>query len=135
MYYFAYGMLTCPDTIGNAEYIGNGIINGYQFEFARYANAFRSSGTMNVVVWEITDEKLVELDAIEGYPDFYNRVKVRCNVDGQSIIGWLYTMTKDSREYLIGEPPSIDYMQKVTNGYRHAKLSTDQIKQALSKLR
>lgn len=135
IYYAAYGMLTNQDIIGDADYIGNGKISGYEFEFAYYANAFKSSNTIDVVVWNITPEKLSELDQMEGYPDFYTRVKVRCQVDGQTIPVWLYTMTNESRAEMVGNPPPIQYMRNVTAGYQHAKISTNQISNALRALR
>lgn len=44
-------------------------------------------------VWEVSDEVLEQLDAIEGYPSFYNRVKTQTS-KGKA---WMYYL--DAREY------------------------------------
>ena len=43
-------------------------------------------------VWEVDDETMQDLDAIEGYPDFYNR-EVTMTTQGKA---WMYYLPRDT---------------------------------------
>ena len=66
-YYFAYGMLTDPNIMQDAQFMGKATLKNFAFEFAVYANLIpESMSTVEGVLWAITRKKLAELDRVEG---------------------------------------------------------------------
>jgi gamma-glutamylcyclotransferase (GGCT)/AIG2-like uncharacterized protein YtfP len=50
-------------------------------------------------VWEVDDETMEDLDAIEGYPDFYNR-QLTHTTEGKA---WMYYLAGDTYKSYKGE--------------------------------
>ena len=136
LYYFAYGMLTDPNTMDHNEFLGRGKVNNYAFEFRYFANVIKSSGShVFGSVWYITKEELAYLDEVEGYPLMYTRVRVPVELeDGETVIAEMYTMTEDTRERVGPASPKTQYMNRLLSGYRHANIPISQLETALHKL-
>jgi gamma-glutamylcyclotransferase (GGCT)/AIG2-like uncharacterized protein YtfP len=138
IYYFAYGMLT-SDRIMNqyaANKIGSAALSGYKFELLGHANVIRDNQhTCQGVLWQIDAATLQELDALEGYPDYYTRKKVRVVSKNKTYNAWVYTMTDSSRanSYEHGHP-SNNYVNTIAAGYRSAGMSLNQLNSAIKEL-
>lgn len=95
------------------------IIRGYRLEFNKLASRNPQEGYANIapdedetvegILYEIPDSDLSKLDRYEGYPDHYNRIKVKIKLDdGQEMEVITYVAQPDkvrkklkpSREYL-----------------------------------
>jgi hypothetical protein len=135
LYYFAYGMLTDPDIMSEGDFIGAGILQDHMFEFRQFANVKESSGSsVRGVVWEITPDTLSYLDQIEGYPNFYTRVKVKVRTTIGVVTAEMYTMTDTAMKSIPPEPPKKQYLRRLYSGYSHAGISTAQIQKAIDEL-
>lgn len=122
-HYFAYGMLTHPNFMGSAQFMGPAVLSGYRPEMLGYANIVSEPGhEFQGVLWGIDRRILRELDQIEGYPDMYSRRRVRVNPTPYpgTVDAWVYMMTPDSRLALISQQPGRNYLRLVSDGYRHA---------------
>lgn len=135
LYYFAYGMLTDPDIMSDGDFIGDGILQNHMFEFRQFANVTESSGSsVRGVVWEITPDMLSYLDEIEGYPNFYTRVKVNVRTKIGVVKAEMYTMTAAAIRSIPPAPPTKKYLRSLYSGYSHAGISTAQIQKAIDEL-
>lgn len=131
IYYFAYGMLTDPQMMPGAEFIGHGILQNYAYEFARYANVYEQGGSqVDGVLWELPTDYIRELDQVEGYPHFYGRKTVPVISGGQRYEAWVYYMTPSARSSLQGQLPSNSYVMSILNGFRHAGITPQQVSDA-----
>jgi len=134
-YYFAYGMLTDPEVMGDTPLVGAAVLRNWQFEFLQYANVIpQAGGEVWGSLWQVDDKIMNELDQVEGYPNFYDRKTVPVSCNGKRYVAEVYTMTPESREWLEGTHPSRKYVQRLVNGYRHAGLPMTQIHTALEVL-
>lgn len=138
IYYFAYGMLTDPRKMMklNAKKIGRAALSDFKLELMQHANVIKDPGsTVEGVLWKIDQEALEVLDAVEGYPVYYNRINVQVNVDGRSVNSEVYVMTSDSRErsYQHGYPTQ-RYINDMLNGYRSSNINMNQLKIAVDEL-
>lgn len=131
IYYLAYGMLTDPDIMPGVDMIGAGVLQGYAFEFAHYANVYQKSGSkVYGTLWAIDQTVQDQLDQIEGYPEFYTRHTVSVASQGSRYSAQVYVMTDSAREDLAGQAPSSGYLQRLARGYQHAGLPLQQISRA-----
>ena len=128
MLYFAYGMNTnlagmaerCPQAVsyGRAELLG------HQFRFSGPADVqVNRMSKVDGVLWNITDQCLLSLDMLEGYPYYYDRkwAKVRCQDEVYEAL--VYHMQP-------GHPnghPSRSYFNMVLQGYNEHGVPTDQL--------
>ena len=131
-YYFGYGMNTnvaqmsyrCPRAVS----LGHAMIKDYEFRFARHADVVpRAGGLVDGVLWEITDECLKNLDALEGYPTYYNRITVPVHVGNKIVSALVYVMN-------VGYPyeaPAESYYQMLLEGYSEHGVPLTQIHLAL----
>lgn len=122
-YYFAYGMLTDPGIMSRGEFLGGARLAGWRPEMLTYANIVPDrTHEFRGVLWGINRSILRELDAVEGYPEFYTRVRVTVfPATGSGVSAWVYTMTPSSR-LMMTRSPSRNYLRSVRNGYQHAGL-------------
>jgi gamma-glutamylcyclotransferase (GGCT)/AIG2-like uncharacterized protein YtfP len=129
IYYFAYGMLTDPNIIGDAKFVDRAVLPNWQFELLRFANVIPSHGDkVHGVIWAIDQEQLGHLDIIEGYPTLYSRKKLPIfDSKNTRYTAEVYMMTKNTRDRLINTSPSEPYLQSVERGYRSAQIPLDQI--------
>lgn len=132
LYYFGYGMNThagqmanrCPDS----RYIGVATLPAHRFRFAVHADIVENAHSqVDGVLWQITPTCLQNLDALEGYPDYYGRKMVRVECMGLSYWCWVYQM----QEGLPDAPPSKQYLTLVTEGYTQHGVDSRQITSAL----
>lgn len=132
MKYFAYGMNTnlaqmssrCP----RARSLGAARLPNHEFRFARHADVLAIPGFVtHGVLWEITDDCLLSLDALEGYPTYYQRKTVTVIHDLQQVDAMVYYMTGN----MPNDPPSPDYVEMLRQGYFENRVPDKQINQAL----
>ena len=100
---FVYGTLKSGGQIRGLNQFGDGavIVGKAQTVYPDYdmidLGAFPGvvkGGTYKIQgeVWEVNDETMQDLDAIEGYPDFYNR-EVTMTTQGKA---WMYYLPRDT---------------------------------------
>jgi gamma-glutamylcyclotransferase (GGCT)/AIG2-like uncharacterized protein YtfP len=126
--YFAYGMNTnltqmaarCP----GAVCLGPAWIDNYALVFRHFADIEPEADSYcDGVLWEITDDNLVALDALEGYPYHYTRFSVVVNTDRGTNTALVYQMVDQSFE----QPPSNHYFNTVYEGYEQNNVDTHQL--------
>ena len=128
MKYFAYGMNTNLDQMAarcpGAVCLGPAWINDYALVFRYCADIEPAPGNWcDGVLWEITDDNLVSLDALEGYPYHYTRFSVVVHSDRGADTALVYQMTDQSFE----EAPSNHYFDMVLEGYQQNGVPVDQL--------
>ena len=133
MKYFAYGMNTNLDQMAGrcpgAASLGPAWLDNYEFVFRTHADIVKSPGSICYgVLWNIDPAHLKSLDALEGYPYYYTRFRVRVNLGDHSVYALTYQMTDQS--YL--QEPGAGYLEVVTEGYRQNGVPTDQIDRAIN---
>jgi gamma-glutamylcyclotransferase (GGCT)/AIG2-like uncharacterized protein YtfP len=133
MKYFAYGMNTNLDSMQHrcptAVCLGAAWIDNYEFVFRTHADIQKKSGSICYgVLWDITRADLKSLDALEGYPYYYNRFRVRVNLGDHFVYALTYQMT--DQDYI--QEPGNGYLQMVTEGYQQNGVPTDQIASAIN---
>ena len=124
-HYLSYGMLTDPGIMTRGEFLGGARLLGYRPEMLAFANIVPDRAhEFRGVLWGINRSILRELDQVEGFPDFYTRIRVDVlrDKDRQPVNAWVYMMTPDSRLSMINRAPSRNYLRSVRNGYSHAGL-------------
>jgi gamma-glutamylcyclotransferase (GGCT)/AIG2-like uncharacterized protein YtfP len=126
--YFAYGMNTNLDQMAarcpGAVCLGPAWINDYALVFRYCADIEPAPGNWcDGVLWEITDDNLVSLDALEGYPYHYTRFSVVVHTDRGADTALVYQMTDQSFE----EAPSNRYFDMVLEGYQQNGVPVDQL--------
>jgi gamma-glutamylcyclotransferase len=123
MRYFAYGSNMDPErmrkrSISFSQRI-RAVLKGYRLEFNKvasrnpqegYANAVKfEEGIVEGVLYEIPDSDLSRLDRFEGYPDHYDRVMIKVELnDGQKLEAIIYIAQRD--RIAEGLKPSRDYL-------------------------
>jgi gamma-glutamylcyclotransferase (GGCT)/AIG2-like uncharacterized protein YtfP len=132
MKYFAYGMNTNLDQMAvrcpGAVCLGPAWINDYRLVFRYYADVEPAVDNLcDGVLWEITDDNLKALDALEGYPWHYTRFTVLVNTERGSDTALVYQMVDQSFE----QPPSGHYYRMVAEGYEQNSVSTEQLTEYL----
>ena len=112
MFYMAYGMNTNRESMAvrcpQAKPMGAFYLPDHRLVFRGVADFVADvESVLPVVLWEITPDCLRSLDALEGYPHFYNRRKL----NGAWIV---YEMVDQSRTSL----PSEHYYRMIEEGYK-----------------
>lgn len=133
MKYFAYGMNTNLDSMRHrcptAVCLGAAWINNYEFVFRTHADIQKNPGSICYgVLWDITPADLKSLDALEGYPYYYNRFRVRVNQGDHFVYAVTYQMTDQT--YI--QEPGRSYLEMVREGYEQNGVPTGQIDQAIN---
>ena len=110
----------CPGAIC----LGPAWINNYALVFRHFADIEPEVDSYcDGVLWEITDDNLVALDALEGYPYHYTRFSVLVHTDCGSDTALVYQMVDQSFE----QPPSNHYFNTVYEGYEQNNVDTHQL--------
>jgi len=134
MFYFAYGMNTnrtsmnwrCPGAIS----FGAARLLDHEFRFSYHADVVASAGnSVDGVLWLIDQDHLADLDILEGYPSYYDRVILPVDYQGNIIMAECYRMQPDHPE---GHPSS-GYLDMILEGYREYSIPEDQIWTALDR--
>lgn len=132
-YYFAYGMNTnvqgmrkrCPD----ATSCGYAVLENFKFRFAYHADIVPEVGNqVHGVLWHITEQCLKNLDNLEGYPIYYDRIIVPIQYKGITVYSYVYLMQPGH----VNSKPAEGYLNMVLEGYESHNVSDDQIFKALS---
>jgi gamma-glutamylcyclotransferase (GGCT)/AIG2-like uncharacterized protein YtfP len=133
-YYFAYGMNThlgqmaqrCP----TAEVVGVAELQDYALEFAYHCNVVPAPGQrVPGLLWTITDQDLAALDWTEGYPTYYDRVRVPVVIDELPLNAVVYFMPGKPQPC----PPGRGYLDLVRMGYAQNKINSAALDTALNK--
>ena len=126
MYYMAYGMNTNREAMSHrcpkAKPMGGFYLPNYRLIFRGVAD-FRADADaiLPVVLWEITEDCLRSLDALEGYPHLYDRRKV----NGE----WITYDMNGNKSSL--RTPSGGYYHMIEQGYKHFGLDDYYLRSAL----
>lgn len=132
MKYFAYGMNTnlsqmaqrCP----NAKSLGKAVLYGHEFRFARHADIIENPDfATHGVLWEITPDCELSLDALEGYPTYYLKKMVNVFHNGKSVNCMVYYMAGEQ----IDEFPSDGYLEMLFEGYEEHGVDNRQLYESL----
>jgi len=135
MFYFAYGMNTnrssmtwrCPGAIS----FGHARLLDHEFRFSYHADVVVSPGeSVDGVLWLIDEDHLADLDTLEGYPSYYDRVILPVEYRGNIIMAECYRMQPDNIEGV----PSRGYLDMILEGYREYDIPNDQIWTALDRI-
>ena len=84
------------------------------------------SGSVPVLIWEITEADEEALDRYEGWPFFYRKELVEVMLDGKPVKAMVYIMNE-------GKPlgqPSCYYYSVILEGYKDAGLDVEILRQA-----
>lgn len=135
MKYFAYGMNTNLDEMASrcpgATSLGSAWIDDYEFVFRTHADIVKSPGSIcHGVLWDITPTHLKALDALEGYPYYYTRFRVRVNLGDHFVYALTYQMNDQTYE----QEPGNRYLKMVTEGYQQNGVPTTQIDSAINRI-
>jgi gamma-glutamylcyclotransferase (GGCT)/AIG2-like uncharacterized protein YtfP len=131
MKYFAYGMNTnisnmatrCP----NAQLLGKATLYDYELRFRGHADIEQCpESSMEGVLWEITEECLQNLDALEGYPDYYTSIVVDVEYENETHGALVYIMNDQSYE----SSPAESYYNHCMEGYKENGLDPVQLSKA-----
>lgn len=133
MLYFSYGMNTnrsqmaqrCPE----AKSLGKAVLYNHEFRFARHADIIENPEfATQGVLWEITPECELSLDALEGYPTYYLKKMVNVFYNGKAVKCMTYYMAGE----LVDENPSDGYLEMLFEGYKEHNIDTRQIYESLA---
>ena len=128
MKYFAYGMNTnkrqmaqrCPDAVS----LGSAVLYGHEFRFSRHADIINNPNFItHGVLWEITTNCELSLDALEGFPDYYLKKKINVFHNGCAVECMTYYMNNNYPD----EFPSDGYLAMLIEGYNEHNVDTQQI--------
>lgn len=133
MKYFAYGMNTNIQSMGyrcpRAVLLGKSFLLGHEFRFAHHADVVVKHGSVvEGVLWEITKSCLENLDALEGYPYYYDRKSRPVKFNDYNILALVYVMQPGNK----ASAPSQGYLDMLEQGYRENKLDGSQLSKGLS---
>lgn len=87
-----------------SEYITNGVVKGFgMYSLGAYPTLTRKGEHTDVVVevYNVTGNTFVSLDALEGYPTYYNRKQVRVDTPDGPTLAWIYYMKRKISSALV----------------------------------
>ncbi len=115
----------CPGAVS----LGPAWIDNYEFVFRTHADIVKSAGGICYgVLWDITPTHLKALDALEGYPYYYTRFRVRVNLGDHLVYALTYQM--NDQTYI--QEPGAGYLEMVTEGYQQNGVPTNQLDRAIN---
>ena len=129
---FSYGMNTnkaqmaqrCPKAVS----LGKAVLYGHEFRFARHADIIENPDyNTHGVLWEITPECELSLDALEGFPTYYLKKMVNVFHNGSPVECMVYYMNNEYPDEL----PSDGYLEMLYEGYSEHNVNTNQIIESL----
>ena len=130
MYYFAYGsnlnhrqlLERCPDN----QLMFTATLQNYKLIFAGWSRLWRG-GTASIkpfrgervlgAIYEISDQDLGRLDKYTGYPDTYDRVKVKVNAGQDYRPLYVEAITHIKLKQSEETKPSPQYLSVIQQGY------------------
>lgn len=122
-YYLAYGMNTnlqsMRDRCPAARSLGAVVLTNHSLVFKYHADMQYDIGVNSeCVLWQITDACEQSLDALEGFPHYYQKKTVEIYHQAQPLECMIYYMVSDSAP---GAPPD-SYYNMVLRGYQQHDL-------------
>jgi gamma-glutamylcyclotransferase (GGCT)/AIG2-like uncharacterized protein YtfP len=129
--YLAYGMNTnkegmrvrCPHAIS----LGKILVKDHQFKFKYHADAEYCEGAeMECALWSITPKCEQALDALEGYPVYYNKKNLVIEYMGMPSLAMIYFMNNG-----VEENPSREYYDSLVEGYLEHGMNLEQLNKEL----
>jgi len=133
MLYFAYGMNTnraqMADRCPMAKSLGRAVLMNHEFRFARHADIIvNPEYNTQGVLWDITPECEKNLDALEGFPNYYLKKTVRVLHNNKAVECMTYYMAGEN----IDEMPSDGYLEMLFEGYKAHNVDDYQIYESLA---
>lgn len=127
----SYGMNTNPESMRwrcpTADCLGPAVLPGHQLKFRQHADIEPCNTKQLVgVLWDISEEDLKELDALEGYPTYYTRKNVKILYNNMLLDGFVYIMNDQSYEL----SPDQGYLDLCIKGYESNRVPIDQLEEA-----
>ena len=128
MLYFAYGMNTntqgmttrCPGAVA----FGRARLLGHRFRFAGPADVqVDRRSDVDGVLWDLTEDCLRALDALEGFPWYYDRKYATVDFEGEQYQALVYFMQPGHKS----SPPSSSYFSCVLEGYEEFAVPQKQL--------
>ena len=114
----------CPGALS----LGHARLIDHAFRFAIHADVgVVPDCYVDGVLWSITQECLQKLDALEGFPHYYNRIEMAVEHDGEIKDAIVYFMNPGQPDGLPGQ----GYFDLVLEGYTQHGVPTDQLYNAL----
>ena len=115
----------CP----SAQSLGKAVLYNHEFRFARHADIIENPDyATQGVLWEITPDCELALDALEGYPTYYLKKQVNVFYNGSAVKCMTYYMAGEQ----IDENPSDGYLEMLFEGYQEHGLDTQQMYESLA---
>lgn len=115
----------CPGAVS----LGHAVLYGHEFRFSRHADIIENPNFVtHGVLWEITNECELSLDALEGFPDYYLKKMVNVFYNGKPVECMTYYMTNDYPD----EFPSDGYLEMLMEGYKEHDVDNTQIYSSLA---
>jgi hypothetical protein len=130
-YYLAYGMNTnlqsMRDRCPAARSLGLAVLANHRLVFKYHADMEPANDVNSeCVLWHITDACEQSLDALEGFPHYYQKKSVEVYHQAQRIECMIYYMVTGSPP---GAPPD-SYYNMVLQGYQQHGLDTGLLENA-----
>ena len=131
-YYFSYGMNTnvkgmqkrCPDAVS----CGHAILENFRFRFAYHADIVPEVGEqVHGVLWQVTEKCMQNLDILEGYPYYYDKIIVPIQYKNVTLYAYVYHMQPGH----LDSNPSKGYLDMVLEGYSQHNVNSSQIYESL----
>jgi len=117
----------CPGAIS----FGASRLLDHEFRFSYHADVVASPGnSVDGVLWLIDQDHLADLDALEGYPSYYDRAVLPVEYQGNIVMAECYRM----QPHNIENHPSQGYLNMILEGYREYSITEDQIWTALDRI-
>lgn len=84
--------------MSTSKYLGNATLEGFDmFSLGAFPVISPGKGRIAVELYEVDEGVMSSLDRLEGYPTFYNRMKV--DIPGQEDQAWIYFMENPQENY------------------------------------
>ena len=141
-FYIAYGSnlsvnqmsARCPE----ARIVGKSILKDWKLVFKYHADIEPCEGeTVQVLIWEISENDEQRLDLYEGYPFYYIKKDLNITVtdlsgnDPREITAMVYVMNKGHKI----QPPARSYYDVLKEGYGRFGFDEEPLKNALNEAR
>lgn len=128
MLYFAYGMNTNPEEMAircaDSQCLGIAVLLNHCLRFAVHADVLSCQGSdVHGVLWSVTQQDLETLDALEGYPVYYNRSALAVAWQDKVVQAQVYHMQPGIPD----QSPSSRYFNLVKSGYIANGVPLDQL--------
>jgi len=131
MFYLAYGMNTNLEDMAHrcpaARSLGKITLQDHALRFKYHADAEYAPGQeMECAIWSITSKCERALDALEGYPHYYNKKIVQVYFNSINVEAMIYCMTPG---HVLGTPAQ-QYYNGVLKGYFQHDMNLEKLTRA-----